>query len=46
MEANQEERKRRVSTIIYLKRLFNIQQMDLDYTFTQMIQLCTSPTRV
>jgi len=30
----------------YLRRLFNVPQMDLDYTFWQMINLCISPSRV
>lgn len=39
-------RKQNVFTTVYLKRFFSLRQMDLDYTFTQMLQICLSPSKV
>lgn len=30
----------------YVRRAFNFPQMDIDYTFWQMLYLCFSPSRV
>ena len=39
-------RKQNVFTTVYLTRFFSLRQMDLDYTFTQMLQICLSPSKV
>lgn len=46
LDINPETRKQHLYTAMYLKRLFSLRQMDLDYSFTQMIQICTAPTKV
>ena len=46
MDITNDKRKQRVYAIMYLKRMFSLRQMDLDYSLSQMIQLCLSPTKV
>lgn len=41
-----ENRNQRFSTIIYLKRLLNVRQMDLEYTYSQLVNLIFNPTHV
>ncbi|KNB42980.1 hypothetical protein JH06_3201 [Blastocystis sp. subtype 4] len=46
LDMNADTRKQRVYWTMYLKRIFSLRQMDLDYSFSQMIQICISPTKV
>ena len=46
LDNSEDNRKQKVFTTVYLKRFFSLRQMDLDYTFTQMIQICLSPSKV
>lgn len=46
LDVNSDARKQRVYAIMYLKRMFSLRQMDLDYSLSQMIQICISPTKV
>lgn len=46
LDISGDNRKQKVFTTVYLKRFFSLRQMDLDYTFTQMIQICLSPSKV
>ncbi|KAK8792051.1 hypothetical protein WA158_005428 [Blastocystis sp. Blastoise] len=46
LDIHQESRSQRFSTVMYFKRLLNIHQMDLEYTYSQLVQLVMNPTQV
>ena len=46
IDISADTRKRNVYAMMYLKRIFSLRQMDLDYTLSQMIQIIVAPTKV
>lgn len=46
LDISADTRKRNVYTTMYLKRIFSLRQMDLDYSLSQMIHILVAPTKV